>query len=180
MAYGIGCWARLALVVALLGPGAAMAADEDDPIDTCLKAWGEHPFGTAPRYRTLATTVKVFGIGENVADTRATDAPALVLVNPGVNVMGGAQIELLNPNGWYCLRATVNVMGGLTIRAHCRAHIATATGSVAVAANNPGQGGVVVMGSTEIVRVGCDASEPAPAPEGREPSPAPAPATNRI
>jgi hypothetical protein len=46
--------------------------------------------------------------------------------------MGGSTIELLNLNGWYCLWTNVNVMGGLTIKMHCKAHLASATESVTV------------------------------------------------
>jgi cobalamin synthase len=64
-------------------------------------------------------------------------------------------IQLLNPNGWYCFRTTVNVMGGLTIKAHCKAHLATTSGDVLGAADE-GKKGVTVMGSTQVERVECD------------------------
>ena len=40
-------------------------------IDNCLKAWGKHPFGEMPKYRTLPVTVKVFGIGTPNIDNGA-------------------------------------------------------------------------------------------------------------
>jgi hypothetical protein len=132
------------------------AQELDSSIAACLKAWGKHPFGKNPSYRTLGTTVKVFGIGRNPSDTEVTSAPSLVLINPGVNVMGGTVYELLNPNGWYCLRTTVNVMGGLVIHAHCKAHIASSAGDATVLGNNNTNKGVTVMGSTQIETVGCD------------------------
>ena len=49
--------------------GLAQAQDsESGALQACLKAWGEHPFGPNPAYRTLATSVKVFGIGQGTAD----------------------------------------------------------------------------------------------------------------
>lgn len=132
------------------------ATEENDSIADCLKAWGEHPFGNSPSYKTLATSVTVFGIGEESKDLGVTNSPSLVLVNSGVNVMGGTTMLLLNPNGWYCLRSNVNVMGGLTIKVHCKAHLASATESATVLGINPDNKSITVMGSTEVEPVGCD------------------------
>lgn len=131
------------------------ATEVDDSISSCLKAWGKHPFGNNPKYKTLATSVKVFGIGQNPTDSEPTNSPSLVLVNPGVNVMGGTTIELLNPNGWYCFRSNTNVMGSLTIRAHCRAHLASATEGVTVLGSNSDIKSITVMGSSQIELIGC-------------------------
>lgn len=148
------------LIGLLLGASAlasAVAAEEvDGSVASCLKAWGKHPFGKNPQYKTLSTSVKVFGIGRDTADTEATNDPALVMVNPSVNGAGGSVIQLLNPNGWYRLRTTVNVMGGLTIKAHCKSHLATTSGDVLAAGNATDDKGVTVMGSTQVERVGCD------------------------
>jgi hypothetical protein len=150
----------IALLIAAIALIAApvQAQEIDSSIATCLKTWGKHPFGKNPTFKTLSTSVKVFGIGKNTADTEETSSPALVLINPGVNVMGGTTIELLNPNGWYCLRTNVNVMGGFTIRAHCKAHLASASeggSGTTVMGNNADQKGVTVMGSTQVEFVGC-------------------------
>lgn len=149
--------ALLLAALCALGPGAPALADQetDASVAACLKAWESHPFGERPGYRVLSTSVKVFGIGQASGDYEKTASPSLVVVNPGVNVMGGSEIELLNPNGWYCLRSTVNVMGGLTIRLACNAQIAMASGSATVLGNNTDQKGVTVMGSTTVERVGC-------------------------
>jgi hypothetical protein len=37
----------------------AFATEIDGSIANCLKAWGKHPFGNNPNYKTLATSVKV-------------------------------------------------------------------------------------------------------------------------
>ena len=148
------------LIGLLLGASAlapAVAAEEgDSPVASCLRAWGKHPFGKNPQYKTLATAVKVFGIGRDTADTEPTQGPVLVLINPGVNVAGGSVVQVLNPNGWYCFRTTVNVMGGLTIKAHCKSRLATTSGDVMGAGNASDGKGVTVMGSTQVERVGCD------------------------
>lgn len=151
----------LAVVMGFLGPAAFAAAqdsdsDSDSGIHACLKAWGKHPFGKNPGYKTLSTAVKVFGIGKDTSDTEETSTPSLVLVNPGVNVAGGKVVQVLNPNGWYCFRTTVNVMGGMTIKAHCKAHLATTSGEVMGTTKDGDGKGVTVLGSTQVERIGCD------------------------
>ncbi len=128
---------------------------ESGALQACLKAWGAHPFGPNPAYRTLATSVKVFGIGQGTADREITPRPSLIMVNPGVNVMGGSEVELLNPNGWYCLRAAVNVMGGMDIKLHCGARLASASSGTTVMGGENAAKGVSVMGSIKVERVGC-------------------------
>jgi hypothetical protein len=144
------------LATTILMSAPSLAEDAENSIAGCLHAWGEHPFGQSPRYRTLATSVKVFGIGRSPADAERTDAPSLVLVNPGVNVMGGTTLELLNPNGWYCFRSNVNVMGDLRIRADCRAHLASAADGATVLGSSSDNKSVTVMGSTRVELVGCE------------------------
>ena len=143
--------------VVLLPYAASSSAEEGaDAIASCLKAWGTQPFGKNPQYKTLATTVKVFGIGQNPADTERTNSPSLVLVDPTVNVMGGTTMELLNPNGWYCFRSNVNVMGSLSIKADCKAHLASASDGTTVLGTSSGNKSVTVMGSTQVELVGCE------------------------
>jgi len=147
-------WSMIAATILLSAP--SQAEDAERSIDRCLSAWGSHPFGNNPGYRTLAAAVKVFGIGGNTADASRTDGPSLVLVNPGVNVMGETTLELSNPNGWYCLRSNVNVMGNLRIRADCRAHLASASDGATVLGSNAGSRSVTVLGSTRVELVGCE------------------------
>jgi hypothetical protein len=136
----------------------AQAAQELDPsIDACLKAWGDHPFGAKPEFKTLNVSVKVFGFGRDTADTEPTSAPSLVLLAPSVNVLGNSRIKLLNPNGWYCLRTNVNVGGGMTLEMHCKANLASAADGKTL---KPGEHlqenqSTNVLGSTMIERVGC-------------------------
>ena len=147
----------IGLLLACCALAPALADDEvDSSVASCLKAWVKHPFGKNPSYKTLSTSVKVFGFGHDTADTETTSQPALVLVNPGVNVAGGSVIQVLNPNGWYCFRTTVNVMGGMTIKAACKAHLATTAGDVMEASDSSEGKGVTVMGTTQVERVGCD------------------------
>jgi hypothetical protein len=128
--------ALVAFCLVLSFPMVASAREVDSAIAACLKAWGDHPFGKTPQFKTLGTSIKVFGIGSEASDTEPTSSPSLVLINPSVNVLGGSTIELLNPNGWYCMRTTVSVMGRFSIRANCKAHLASTSAGVTVVANN--------------------------------------------
>ncbi len=149
--------ALLAFCMALYFPLAVSARDVDSSIAACLKAWGDHPFGKDPQFKTLATSVKVLGIGGEPADTEPTSSPSLVLINPSFNVMGGSNINLLNPNGWYCLRTSVNIMGRVSIRAHCKAQLASTSAGSTVLGNNGENRNVkdltvTMMSSTSVER----------------------------
>ncbi|OGA12697.1 MAG: hypothetical protein A3G25_12265 [Betaproteobacteria bacterium RIFCSPLOWO2_12_FULL_63_13] len=128
--------ALFASCLALSYPPIAAAEEIDSSIAACLKAWGVHPFGKAPQFKTMGTSVKVFGIGSEVADTQPTSTPALVLINPSFNLVGVSTIELLNPNGWYCMRTTVTIMGNVHLRAHCKAQLALTSAGVTATGNN--------------------------------------------
>jgi len=156
-------FALLALCLALSVPMlvSAQQVDSSKQVDSsiaaCLKAWGEHPFGKNPQYKTLETTVKVFGIGKSSGDTEPTSSPSLVLINPIINTMGHSTIDLLNPNGWYCLRTTVSIVGGVSIRAHCKAQLAASSDGKTMLGNNTDNRAikdlnVTVMGSVSIER----------------------------
>jgi hypothetical protein len=133
----------------------AHADTYEGAVSNCLKAWGEHPFGSKPKYRILSSSVKVFGIGQSTDDTAVTKGPDLVLIDTGVNVMGGSTLQLLNPNGWYCFASNVNVMGSLTIKAHCKAHLAAASNGMTVMGGDPSNKSVTVLGATNVEPVGC-------------------------
>lgn len=116
--------ALLALCFALALPQAACAAELDSSIAACLKAWGDHPFGDKPQYKTLGTSFTVFGIGGGASDTEVTGTPTLVLINPSFNLLGVSNIDLMNPKGWYCMRTAVSIVGNVNLRAHCKAQLA--------------------------------------------------------
>ncbi len=149
--------AFLAFFLALAVPTAAPAEEIDSSIAACLTAWGNHPFGKSPKFKTLDMSVKVFGLGTSARDAEPTSAPALVLVQPVFNLMGVSTVELLNPNGWYCLRTTVSLVGALSVRAHCKAQLA-AHSDGSTARGNSGDNrelknlGVTVISSIAIER----------------------------
>lgn len=148
----------LAIILLLAGSLARglAAADELTAVRTCLANWGEYPFSTAqPQYRVIGTHVKVFGIGNDVNDQGKTAGPDLVLIKPNVSVMGKARMNLMNPNGWYCLDNKVNVMSKTIINIDCAAHIASASEGVTVLGSNEKEDGVTVMGKAVINRLNC-------------------------
>lgn len=135
-------------------------ADEDEGyLHLCLKAWGQHPFKDATRYRKYSSVVNVFGIGQNTDDLAPTREPELVFIDSALNLMGGTTIRLMNPNGWYCFRSNTNVMGKVTIRAHCKAHIASAEDGLTFLGEDQHNKSTTVMGLTHVDLLGCDVSE---------------------
>ena len=149
--------ASLAFCLTLSVPMLASAQEVDSSIAACLKLWGDHPFGKNPQFKTLDTSVNLFGIGTKAHDADVTSSPSLVLINPIFNVMGGSTIELLNPNGWYCLRTTVSIIGKLNIRAHCKAQLAATSDGTTVRGDNADNRkiknkGVTMIGSMSIER----------------------------
>lgn len=162
-----------ALVAALTFSSAGFADEtqdgDDHAIERCLKAWGEaQPFGwkagaKVPAFRTMATNVKVLGVGgANEAAAAATAEPELVLVKPSVAVLTKNELKLLNPKGWYCLKANVTVLSHTIIELACSASIADSKqGAAVLGDNSSGTGnGVTVLGKTELKRVGCAGPKP--------------------
>ena len=123
-------------------------------VQRCLANWENHPFDAqSPEYRVIEPKVGVFGIGGDIKDDKATDRPELVYIRPAVSVMSKSDIDLMNPNGWYCLEKTVSVMAKIHIRLHCAAHLASTEEGVSVMGG--GDRGVNVMGATRVEKVGC-------------------------
>jgi hypothetical protein len=103
-------------------------ADDDDldALHKCLSKWQGNPFnGTqVNNFRRIAAAVTVGGFGNAVNDTEETAAPFLILIDAGVNVGGAPTYQLLNPNGYYCMKVNVNVSTAFTINLHCNARLA--------------------------------------------------------
>ncbi len=127
-------------------------------VQACLRAWGpSQPFGDTRklRFRVIRSSVKVFGLGGDVADDVVTDYPQLIFIQSAVNVMGKSRYRLMNPNGWYCFEDNVNVMGKAIIETACHPHLATSKGTSTTVlgksdADEPGS--VTVLGKTVIRR----------------------------
>jgi hypothetical protein len=146
------------LALALLLLPLAAHADMEDTVNGCLAVWKHAPFkkGAEPD-RVIKTGVKVLGIGKRDSDDlEATSKPKLVVIKPAVNVLGTTRFHLMNPNGWYCFRANVSVLGKISIEAHCKAHLAqSGDGGASVLGSDETDGSVAVLGSVRVTRTGC-------------------------
>ncbi len=135
---------------------ALASAGNLEAVQACLLSWKEHPFnGQNPTYRTVSGKFKIFGIGEDINESVATDDPELVLILPNVSVMTGSSMTLTNPNGWYCLSSKVNVMSSTTINLHCNAKLASSKDGTTVLGGGDDKG-VTVLGKATINQVGCE------------------------
>jgi len=132
---------------------------DDAAVAQCLTKFGSHPFGQRHKYnyRKIAASVQVLGVGNAVVDTVATPEPSLILISAGVSVLGQTNYQLLNPNGWYCLKVSVNVLTNLNINLHCKAKLADNKVDVNVGSNSQpvGQVGVHVGSGVKVTPSGC-------------------------
>lgn len=117
-----------------LPPEIPAADDKDiDALHKCLSKWKGHPFkGTVDNYYRIAASISIGGMGNAIKDTERTDEPFLILVDAAVNVGGAPTYELMNPNGYYCMKVNVNVLTSLNINLHCNARLADSKVSVNV------------------------------------------------
>ncbi len=144
---------KVSFLLLLLLPVSAVA---DSNVDACLAAWKNAPFkkGTQPD-QIVGTQVKVFGIGKDDYEDTPTKKPRLILIKPSVNVLGRTTFRLMNPNGWYCFRANVSVLGKMKIEAHCNAKLASSKeDGTSVLGSDESDKGVTVLGSLRVNRIG--------------------------
>lgn len=130
------------IVAELDVPGAPQ--DEVDDLRKCLAQWKGSALGPKVGSYKKIVGVSVGGFGLPVNDTEATSEPELVLVLASVNVGGASKMNLMNPNGYYCVRVGVNVETQLTVNVHCQAHLADPKVSVNVASEQ--DGGIAQVG----------------------------------
>jgi hypothetical protein len=96
----------------------------DKVMNRCFKEWGETPFdsSSAKNYRVLTAQSTGFGARE-IADRANTKQASLVLIKVTVEGFTSINLDLGNPNGWYCIDSSATGFTSLTIRKHCRATI---------------------------------------------------------
>ncbi len=123
-------------------------------IQKCLNTWGgKAPFTMNSPYRKIAASVTVLGVGNAINDTTTTTTPELVVLVAGVNVLSSPRYRLLNPNGWYCFVADVNVLSGLTVDLHKTAHLADSRVNVGVLSSSTDQTAMVDVNVLSDVKV---------------------------
>jgi hypothetical protein len=124
-------------------------------VEACLKQWGDPPFKDLKslKFRVIKPDVKVLGVGSNVVDDVKTIYPQLIYIRPAVSVMSKTTYKLMNPNGWYCFKSKVNVLGESIIKAACNAHIITSKGAATVLGKGEKEHkGTTVLGESSIER----------------------------
>jgi hypothetical protein len=148
---------KVLLLIGLLIGSVAFAAEDKEEVQNCLKTWKQHPFNTGnPDFRVIGSKVKVMGMGDEMIDGQKTEKPELIFVKPTVNVMSKSVIRLLNPNGWYCLKSNVAVMGKTEIEVDCKAKLASAsTGATVLGKDDSDNGSVTVLGKNTVTKVNC-------------------------
>jgi hypothetical protein len=129
-------------------------AGDAEEIKECLKKWGNSPFTEKSPFRVVSAKVKVMGIGQDINETNKTSQPELVLIRPAVTVMAKTEMNLENPNGWYCLKGETAVLGKMQINLHCKAHMAASQGTATVLGSDNHEAGTTVLGSTRVARTG--------------------------
>lgn len=128
---------------------------ERDALRKCLNLWGTTPFKVvkADQVKVMDVSVGVggglipgglAGIGNiinigNPRDLDVTSSPRLVVLPLSVNVGGATTFELMNPNGWYCMKAAVGARSTVNIKLHCSAKLAQSDLGVSLN-TNPGGG----------------------------------------
>lgn len=142
------------LVLAVMVFGASAFASDKEEIKSCLAKWKNSPFTENSDYRIVSAKVKVMGIGSDIDESTKTSKPELVLIKPAVTVMAKTEMNLGNPNGWYCLKGKTAVLGKMQINLHCSARMASSeSGATVMGADDEGTG-TTVLGSTRVARTG--------------------------
>jgi hypothetical protein len=150
-------WVLFCFLLLIPTLGWSGEGSDKDALKACLKHWGKHPFVEGNLdYRTIARSVRVFGIGVSVQDDRETEQPELVLIKPSVSVFSKGTLKLLNPQGWYCLEGKVAVFSTVEIQIDCRANLASSSDGATVLGSNDRRDGVTVFGTSKVNRIGCD------------------------
>ena len=149
-------WVLIGSLLLIPTLGWSEEGSDEDALKACLNNWGKHPFVEGNlNYRTIAPSVSVFGNGVSVRDDRETQQPELVLIKPSVSVFSKGTLELLNPQGWYCLENKVVVFSEVDIQIDCRANLASSSNGTVVLGSNERRDGTTVFGTSKVTRVGC-------------------------
>ncbi|MBI3558399.1 MAG: hypothetical protein HY074_19190 [Deltaproteobacteria bacterium] len=145
-------------LTAVSNSGLAYAVEDGDleAIKGCLSSWPKHPFDKkAPEFRTMTSKVKILGIGGSINDETVTANPELILVKASVAVLSKSEMRLMNPQGWYCLKGQVSVLGKSVIHLNCTSNLTSSKDGSSVMGGGDAKEGVTVLGTTSIVREGC-------------------------
>jgi hypothetical protein len=131
-----------------------LTPSEQVQVAQCITKWGKVPFtGTFTNVRRIKAAVSVYGIGNVINDVNQTTQPMLVLIDAGVNVMGNPVYNLLNNNGYYCMKVNVNVKTDLDINLACNAKLADNSVQINVASEVDSETSVIGVNVGSNVQV---------------------------
>ncbi|MEN9826110.1 MAG: hypothetical protein RI953_1855 [Pseudomonadota bacterium] len=152
------------------GTSFAPGVPEQDALKKCLNLWGTTPFKEIKPSQVKVMDVNV-GIGGgllgsgsplgglgniinfgNPKDLEVTSEPKLIILPLSVNVGGSTTFELMNPNGWYCIKAAVGAKSTVNIKLNCSAKLAQSDLGVSVE-TNPTSGGAPGTSPTPAIPV---------------------------
>lgn len=168
-----------------------------DALKKCMNLWGTVPFKEIKPQNVkvmdvsvgvggglLGSTSPLAGLGNiinigNTKDLEVTNEPRLIILPLSVNLGGNTTFELMNPNGWYCIKAAVGAKSTVNIKLNCTAKLAQSDLGVSLDTNPAGapipvkvgindgktpggQLGIMVDSSVNLTRVGSNGAACAP------------------
>ena len=88
--------------------------------------------------------------------TKRSANSQLILVKTAVSVLSKTKYELLNPNGWYCLKSKVAILAKTQILLDCSSRFTTPKSNLVILGEDKSQeGGLTILGKTRIKRINC-------------------------
>lgn len=134
----------------------APGVPEVDALKKCMNLWGTVPFKEIKPQNVkvmdvsvgvggglLGSTSPLSGLGNiinigNPKDLEITSEPRLIILPLSVNLGGNTTFELMNPNGWYCIKAAVGAKSTVNIKLNCTAKLAQSDLGVSLDTNPAG------------------------------------------
>lgn len=100
-------------------------SEEDKKIVGCIEEWGQANISKDALRGYKKLTANNEGFSSSVLkDTKKTDEPRLVLVKAASTGFAGVRMELMNPNGWYCVDVKNVGFSASNLMLHCDSELA--------------------------------------------------------
>lgn len=136
-----------------IGTGNPLTKSDEESLEKCIFSWGVNsPFKSGEPYevKKLKSAVTIAGIGRSLVDDEQTTIPQLILISSGVSVGGSSKHELLNENGWYCLKTEVNIKTTKEIILGCKSELVNSSVVVNIGSSGSAGGVGVNVWGTEV------------------------------
>ncbi len=123
-----------------------------------MSKFDDLPFGQS----IPADQVEVFvagGIGpfkKEIKDTEATEKPKLVLIKNTINIATSTNYQLLNPNAYYCISNSLNIVANVDIELSCAAQISDTEKNIEIlasASDSPASKGLHILAQVNVTNV---------------------------